>query len=111
MSDISRKEAIIILEMLKDAELIEDRLVIGTWYARLGKKIKDAVRMAINSLEVDETYQLEYERVTGHWIDVDANLYACSKCSNGLRIDPMDNSITQMKYCPFCRAKMEVDDV
>jgi DNA-directed RNA polymerase subunit RPC12/RpoP len=43
----------------------------------------------------------------GHWREVDTNMYACSKCSHVLTIDPLDNSILEMNTCPFCSAKME----
>lgn len=51
-------------------------------------------------------------RPKGHWREVDTNMYACSKCSHVLTIDPLDNSILGMNTCPFCSAKMEgiVDD-
>lgn len=43
----------------------------------------------------------------GHWREVDTNMYACSKCSHVLTIDPLDNSILEMNTCPFCSAKMD----
>lgn len=46
-------------------------------------------------------------RPKGHWREVDTNMYACSKCSHVLTIDPLDNSILEMNTCPFCSAKME----
>lgn len=54
MSEMTIKDALGILEMLKNAELIEDHLVIGTWYAQLGKKIEDALSLAISTLEERE---------------------------------------------------------
>jgi hypothetical protein len=46
-------------------------------------------------------------RPKGYWRTVDTNMYACSKCSHVLTIDPLDNSILEMNTCPFCSAKME----
>lgn len=46
-------------------------------------------------------------RPKGHWREVDTNMYACSKCSHVLTIDPLDNSILGMNTCPFCSAYME----
>lgn len=42
----------------------------------------------------------------GHWREVDVNMYACSKCSHVLTIDPLDNAISEMNTCPFCGADM-----
>jgi hypothetical protein len=46
-------------------------------------------------------------RPKGYWRMVDTNMYACSKCTHVLTIDPLDNSILEMNTCPFCSAKME----
>lgn len=46
-------------------------------------------------------------RPKGRWRNVDTNMYACSKCSHVLTIDPLDNSILEMNTCPFCNAEME----
>jgi len=46
-------------------------------------------------------------RPKGHWRMVDIDMYACSKCSHVLTINPIDNSILEMNTCPFCSAKME----
>ena len=41
-----------------------------------------------------------------HWREVDVNMYACSKCSHVLTINPFDNSISEMNTYPFCGADM-----
>lgn len=68
------------------------------------------------SNSIDE-FKAELPSVTpikpkGHWREVDTNMYACSKCSHVLTIDPLDNSILGMNTCPFCSTEMEgvVDD-
>ena len=50
-------------------------------------------------------------RPKGHWREVDVNMYACSKCSHVLTIDPLDNAISEMNTCPFCSADMRESEV
>lgn len=45
----------------------------------------------------------------GQWIEMDTNMYTCSKCSHCFTLVPEDNHISQFKYCPNCRTKMEVE--
>ena len=54
---------------------------------------------------------LEQEPRKGHWREVDVNMYACSKCSHVLTIDPLDNAISEMNTCPFCSADMRESEV
>ena len=65
MSDISRKEAIGIFKNMLDAW--DNYYTIAS-----SDKKKEAVKLAIDSLEVDEAYQLEYE--------VSAGQRRCNKC-------------------------------
>lgn len=46
----------------------------------------------------------------GQWIKVDTNMYTCSNCSHCFTLVPEDNHISQFKYCPNCRYKMEVSE-
>lgn len=62
--------------------------------------------------EIAENILIKLSSVTtirhkGRWRKVDTNMYACSKCSHVLTIDPLDNSILEMNTCPFCNAEME----
>lgn len=54
-------------------------------------------RLVANCEPILETY----------WREVDTNMYACTKCSHVLTIDPLDNSISEMNYCPFCGISMK----
>ena len=52
----------------------------------------DSIDMAIEALE---------NQKTGHWVEVDLDVYECSECHEGESILTKDN------YCPNCGAKME----
>ena len=47
---------------------------------------------------------------SGKWVEVDTNIYSCSKCNHCFTIVPEDNNISQFIFCPNCRAKMEGED-
>ena len=69
----------------------------------------NAVNMCSNSetiLNLQQLPSITPIRPKGHWREVDVNMYACSKCSHVLTIDPFDNSILEMNTCPFCSADM-----
>ena len=90
-----------------------------------------ALDMAINSLEIDEKYELEYENAedihrekeqaymkgyedaskkyrqepkTGHWIDTDETHSKCDRCGAVFEIASGNG---EANYCPNCGAKME----
>ena len=99
---MTRTEAIRVLQHMVRWGIISD------------EKMKEALRIAINSLKVDEMYQLEKEdadefipKRTGHWIvgsDTDIKgetvyWFTCSNCN-------CDRG-QHTNYCPDCGAKME----
>ena len=123
MSDITRKDHIARLKAslaceekrLKGECCIDDRCDNcnlnydqGNW----GEWI-DTLRFAIDSLEVDEAYQLEYERVTkkGTWQQTNKNEvnvipeWKCSECGAEFQCHDMD-----FEYCPRCGSRMEDSD-
>ena len=73
---------------------------------------EETLEMAINSLKVDEMYQLEYERADskGEWIlvvdsyyedgTIKENHWECSKCGSG------KSGWGEYKFCPNCGADM-----
>ena len=81
------------------------------------EKWDEALKIAINSLKIDEQYDLMYEQAepkTGHWIEKDGFdgdvYYDCSECGESwttIEGTPWDNG---MNYCPNCGAKMESED-
>lgn len=72
----------------------------------LADAIRDGVEAVLSALP-----SVTPIRPKGHWREVDTNMYACSKCSHVLTIDPLDNSISEMNTCPFCGAEMrEVEE-
>ena len=106
MSDITRAEAIDIFKNMLDAW--DNYYTIAS-----SDKKKEAVKLAIDSLEVDEAYQLEYERVTkkGTWQQINKNevnvipQWKCSECGAEFQCHDMD-----FEYCPRCGARMEDSD-
>lgn len=52
----------------------------------------EALGLAIKSLE---------NQKTGHWIEIDMDMYECSECHKGLSVYEKEN------YCSHCGAKME----
>lgn len=64
--------------------------------------------IAINSLEIDERYELEYENAEeihkGRWIKISpADIFECSECGQNV----MTSDICAYRYCHGCGAKME----
>ena len=104
MSDITRSEAI---------EIFKDMLDAWDNYYTIASsdKKKEAVKLAINSLEVDEAYQLEYERMTpAKWQQINKNevnvipQWKCSNCGAEFECWDMD-----FEYCPRCGSLMEIE--
>ena len=58
--------------------------------------VSDLCRDTANLLETLE------QKPKTNWVEVDVNMYACSKCSHVLTINTLDNSISEMNFCPFC---------
>ena len=52
---------------------------------------------------IDEIKALLHTTQKGKWIEVETNMYTCSKCNHSFRINPEDNHISEFKYCPNCR--------
>lgn len=73
-------------------------------YGALAPNKQIAIDMLIKASVKSQESQI---RPKGHWREVDTNMYACSKCSHVLAIDPLVNSISEMNTCPFCSTKME----
>ena len=105
---MTRTEAIRVLQHMVRWGIISD------------EKMKEALKIAINSLKVDEMYQLEKEdadefipKRTGHWeiedmFDGDV-AYRCSACNELFCIiegTPKDN---EYNFCPNCGADMRGD--
>ncbi len=61
----------------------------------------DVITDAINDLP-----SVTPQPKTGHWIEVETNMYTCSNCGHCFSIVPKDNSIKQYKYCPNCKYSM-----
>ena len=104
MSDITIQQAI---DGLKELVGLNDFFIEeqGVWY-------RDVLNFAINSLEVDEAYQLEYERmVPAKWQLINKNeinvipQWKCSNCGAEFECFDMD-----FEYCPHCGSRMEDDD-
>lgn len=62
--------------------------------------------LVVDVEDIEELPSVTPIRPKGYWREVDTNMYACSKCSHVLTIDPLDNSILEMNTCPFCSADM-----
>ena len=70
-------------------------------------KLKEALEMAIASLETDEAYQLQYEKPSGKWEQINKNehnvipQWKCSECGAEFECFGID-----FEYCPRCGSKM-----
>lgn len=62
------------------------------------------------SIKKIENVQPASQQKTGHWREVDTNIYACSNCNHCFSIVPEDNSIEEYKYCPNCKTKMDLKE-
>ncbi len=116
MTDMTRAEAI---EMLKSMKYEDDENCLEN----------QALDMAIASLTIDEKYDLEFARneedikpveKTGRWIEKEVMLcknagveelqsVQCNVCYRFLTT-PYLYRIYHHNYCPYCGARMEVED-
>ena len=77
-------------------------------YGQMEQSVHEALGMAISSLETDEAYQLEYEKPSGKWLQINKNeinvipQWKCSECGAEFECFDID-----FEYCPNCGAKME----
>ena len=82
-------------------------LICSEEYTEDDVSMNEAIRIAINSLEIDERYELEYENAEeihkGRWIKISsADIYECSECGQNV----MTADICAYRYCHGCGAKM-----
>ena len=97
MDDMTRKRAISELNQI---------------YGMLSPDKQRALDVAINSLKVDEQYDLMYEQAepkAGHWIENNDDHYdwcECSECGYGAEGEITSERGVRFNYCPNCGADM-----
>ena len=101
------------INTLKDIKnYLQDRIKLekDVMFDREQAKIDaEALEIAIKKLE--QTSSANPQLMTGYWIEVDTNEYACSECNHCFSIVPEDNSIEEYKFCPHCKTKMVADQI
>ena len=95
---MTRKDAIDRLDIIVSKHEVDDVYITLT-----NEKDYEALKVAINSLKIDERYELEYEQAepkTGHWKPYleEGLRYQCSACDSRFS--------TPWEYCPHCGAKI-----
>ena len=71
------------------------------WEHRAGKKIHEALDMAIEALE---------QQITGEWQQDMDGTYLCSECGSGYKEQPTLMGKPMFTFCPICGARMESEE-